>query len=68
MERIDGRDPFSKFGKMEQIDGLDSSKKLRKVWWINVLGVCYIICMCVCVGVLDTTTASDNCVYSFCYF
>jgi hypothetical protein len=26
----------------------------------GMLGMCYILCMCVCVGVSDTTTASDN--------
>jgi hypothetical protein len=25
-----------------------------------VLGMCYILCMCVCVGASDTTTASDD--------
>jgi len=24
------------------------------------LGMCYILCMCVCVGASDTTTASDD--------
>jgi hypothetical protein len=27
---------------------------------IRVLGMCYILCMCVCVGASDTTTASDD--------
>jgi hypothetical protein len=26
----------------------------------NVLGMCYILCMCVCVGVSDMMTASDD--------
>jgi hypothetical protein len=25
-----------------------------------MLGMCYILCMCVCVGASDTTTASDD--------
>jgi hypothetical protein len=34
---------------------------LIQIWQvIKMLGMCYIICMCVCVGVLDTTTASDD--------
>jgi hypothetical protein len=32
----------------------------------GLLGMCYILCMCVCVGVSDTTTASDD--PGFCYF
>jgi hypothetical protein len=27
---------------------------------IGLLGMCYILCMCVCVGASDTTTASDD--------
>jgi hypothetical protein len=27
---------------------------------MNVLGMCYILCMCVCVGASDTTIASDT--------
>jgi hypothetical protein len=27
--------------------------------------MCYILCMCVCVGASDTTTASDECVIFF---
>jgi hypothetical protein len=26
----------------------------------KLLGMCYILCMCVCVGASDTTTASDD--------
>jgi hypothetical protein len=37
---------------------------------LSVLGVCYILCMCVCVGASDTTTASAVfAIFSrFCYF
>jgi hypothetical protein len=40
----------------------------------SMLGMCYILCMCVCVGASDTTTASDDpwavfAIFSgFCYF
>jgi hypothetical protein len=27
---------------------------------LELLGMCYILCMCVCVGASDTTTASDD--------
>jgi hypothetical protein len=27
---------------------------------VDMLGMCYILCMCVCVGASDTTTASDD--------
>ena len=37
------------------------SKKIRyHLWNPYVLGMCYILCMCVCVGASDTTTASDD--------
>jgi hypothetical protein len=35
------------------------TKKLRRDS-VKLLGMCYIRCMCVCVGALDLTTASDD--------
>jgi hypothetical protein len=39
--------------------------KIVFMYWVGttsseMLGMCYILCMCVCVGASDTTTASDN--------
>jgi Ca2+/Na+ antiporter len=32
----------------------------RPYMWGYVLGMCYILCMCVCVGASNTTTVSDD--------
>jgi hypothetical protein len=34
----------------------------------SVLGMCYILCMCVCVGASDMTTASDDFLGGFLLF
>ena len=31
-----------------------------ELWHRRLLGMCYILCMCVCVGASDTTTVSDD--------
>ena len=39
----------------ENMDAQSSSSEKQEL-----LGMCYILCMCVCVGASNTTTASDD--------